>query len=750
MFIGRGTNKSPYLAEGGKQLVNQITFTSDFNKAKEISQSGKLYNHKKNYNLFPTLGDIERFRKKILSKPNPLLSCDIETCRSMSPYESEIMCIGFGETSTDGICIPFIAQGGKMYWTNNGDREEVKKELNLLFQNCNFMFFNGSYDWWHLKQHGYDIDLSRWLFDPFIMAHLLDPEMRRSLEFLSSMFIKAPYWKGTLKGNEILKLSDTELRTYNLHDCTFLFPLFSYLWKRCKERNMQQHYEDVMCLWREVILPLNFAGIAYDKKELNAWTRRTEKKLIEIEQQLTTEANLPPGFNLSSDFDIRFFLFGYEPGKLKTARKYIQTAKLQHEQIKLTGGRARPLEKKDYKKAVNLIEMFSKVEPMYKIPIGRKTKTGLPSVDAKSRSSIMNLLNQKITLHRNQKNQTVAQGKISKILKLKNWLFKLDNWTETVTLLNRYGNGAVIQTSKYRKEKNKFDISKDGRIHGSYGLLTDTFRWACRNPNMHNTPAIKDPTYKKIFIAPPGRVLIEADYSNAEFIALAYICNDPGLIEVVQKGLNIHDVNTEIFFNIKPGHSDWKLSRFVCKKIQFGVWQYGGQPKTIYQNILVDVPNFTMTLKEFEKLIMKGFSARPVQKKWIQEIQQLALTTRQVEIPVFGYVRKLYGSEMDIKKHAINTPIQGFIACLVNKVVVDIGRKLKHLKLDCFLVGQKHDSLTYESNLRDALKASEVVQTLMEQEIEINGHKVKFPVDLKIGFSLGETLGKEKFFNEMV
>lgn len=73
----------------------------------------------------------------------------------------------------------------------------------------------------------------------------------------------------------------------------------------------------------------------------------------------------------------------------------------------------------------------------------------------------------------------------------------------------------------------------NGRVHCSLNLNTDTGRLSSRRPNLQNQPALEKDRYKirDAFIAPPGKKLIVADYSQLELRLLAHVTNCKGMIE---------------------------------------------------------------------------------------------------------------------------------------------------------------------------------------------------------------------------
>ena len=83
---------------------------------------------------------------------------------------------------------------------------------------------------------------------------------------------------------------------------------------------------------------------------------------------------------------------------------------------------------------------------------------------------------------------------------------------------------------------------KNGRIHCSMNLNTETGRLSCRRPNLQNQPAGDKDVYqiRKAFIAEPGNQLIVADYGQLELRILAHMTNCTGMIEAFKLGGDFH------------------------------------------------------------------------------------------------------------------------------------------------------------------------------------------------------------------
>lgn len=97
----------------------------------------------------------------------------------------------------------------------------------------------------------------------------------------------------------------------------------------------------------------------------------------------------------------------------------------------------------------------------------------------------------------------------------------------------------------------------DGRFHPSWGIRTTSGRFVS-SPNFQNLPT----RIKKIFRAAPGRKLVGIDLSQAELRLIAYLANEPTLLQMYRDDINVHTVNASLLFRVRcpPEAADPKIN----------------------------------------------------------------------------------------------------------------------------------------------------------------------------------------------
>ncbi|MBQ1373510.1 DNA polymerase I, partial [Candidatus Saccharibacteria bacterium] len=273
----------------------------------------------------------------------------------------------------------------------------------------------------------------------------------------------------------------------------------------------------------------------------------------------------------------------------------------------------------------------------------------------------------------------------------------------------------------------------EGRIHTTFTQnVTATGRLSSLNPNLQNIP-VRTEEGKRIrmgFVAPDGKVLVSADYSQFELRLAAILAGDQALIDDFNAGIDIHTKTAAEAFHV-PFEEVTKAQRRAAKVINFGVL-YGMSVKG-----LADAAKMSVT--EAKKFIDNYFELRAPIKRKLEEILKQARER--------GYVETYYGRRRptpDVKssnflirqaaeRAAQNMPIQGTEADLMKRAMINVDRALPE---GAELVMQVHDSLMVECDESIAEKVSDVLKREMEKVApEL---KIKLAVEVTAGKNWGE------------
>ena len=279
------------------------------------------------------------------------------------------------------------------------------------------------------------------------------------------------------------------------------------------------------------------------------------------------------------------------------------------------------------------------------------------------------------------------------------------------------------------------EISADGRIHTNFQMtVTATGRLSSTEPNLQNIPVRRElgAQIRKMFVASPGKVLVDADYSQIELRLLAHIANDETMIAAFRSGEDIHAVTASQVFGV-PLAEVTPLQRSHAKAVNFGI-VYGISAFSLAQDIGV--------FQSEAKAYMDSYFAK---YHGVREYM-----TRVVEqAKADGYVTTLFGRRRDLpelkssnfnlrsfgERVALNMPIQGTAADIIKAAMVRVDARMRAEKLQARLLLQVHDELIVECPAEEA----ETVKAILTEEMEhVVDYRVPLLVDAKIGASWAE------------
>ena len=265
------------------------------------------------------------------------------------------------------------------------------------------------------------------------------------------------------------------------------------------------------------------------------------------------------------------------------------------------------------------------------------------------------------------------------------------------------------------------DINADsGRVHTSYHqAVTATGRLSSSDPNLQNIP-IKNAQGRKVraaFVAPEGKQILAADYSQIELRIMGHLSGDDGLLQAFSEGLDVHSFTASEVFNadIQSVTEDQRRS---AKAINFGLI-YGMSAFGLAKQL--DISRGLA-----QDYIDSYFSRYPKVLDYMEQTKEQASKLGYVET-VFG--RRLYLPEINAKqvmrrqaaeRTAINAPMQGTAADIIKKAMLEVDDWLARTNVDCQMIMQVHDELVFEVAEADIDEVECEVESLMSQAASLN------------------------------
>lgn len=308
------------------------------------------------------------------------------------------------------------------------------------------------------------------------------------------------------------------------------------------------------------------------------------------------------------------------------------------------------------------------------------------------------------------------------------WLDLLDQVKSIRKLVSSYLTPLIKLRKTYRSDRVHPTYLLHGTVHG---------RLSARNPPIQTIPrsttgAGWGEKVKKLFIAPPGYVIMVADYSQAEMRVAAAMSKDPFLLNVYREGRDLHTETTIAVY----GENFTKEQRGYCKSANFALL-YGGSPKSFIVSPGMDAAKTSETLKRYKELMGGLFEWRTEQYKSLLRNGYVSTPTgRQRRFPLV--TRQ---NEEDARKAAVNSPVAGMASDLTLISLVKISERIKDESLPAHLLTTVHDSIILE--VEDRLEAIEEVAAVVKRAMVETGEEyfpeLPWEVDIEIGPSWGET-----------
>ncbi len=262
-------------------------------------------------------------------------------------------------------------------------------------------------------------------------------------------------------------------------------------------------------------------------------------------------------------------------------------------------------------------------------------------------------------------------------------------------------------------------MDAQGRVHSYFDqVATATGRISSSEPNLQNIPVRSEEgrEIRRAFLPRDGWVLLDADYSQIELRLMAHFSGDAALVDAFRHGQDVHARTASEIFEV-PLEAVSPALRSQAKAVNFGLI-YGISAFGLARNTGV-------SQSEAKRFIDRYFAKYPGVKRFMDECAALGIEN--------GYTQTLMGRRRYLpelkspkqavrefgKRAAMNTPVQGTAADIIKLAMVRVAEALRKEGLRSRLILQVHDELILECPPEEAERAAALLQTCMEQVIEL-------------------------------
>lgn len=281
-------------------------------------------------------------------------------------------------------------------------------------------------------------------------------------------------------------------------------------------------------------------------------------------------------------------------------------------------------------------------------------------------------------------------------------------------------------------------IADDGRIHTTFNQTeARTGRISSLEPNLQNIPVRTDEgkRLREYFIAPEGRVLCDADYSQIELRVLAHIANDKNMINAFLSGADIHTATAAQVFGM-PEDMVTPIMRSRAKAVNFGI-VYGIGAFSLSKDIGVTRAEADSYIKNY----LASYSG-------VASYMENTISQAKAD----GYVTTLFGRRRYLpelnnsngmlrafgERVARNAPIQGTAADIIKLAMIRVFDRLEKEIPSAKLILQVHDELIVECDQNDAKTVCSLLTEEMEKSASL---AVKLTADAAYGINWLEAKG---------
>ena len=257
--------------------------------------------------------------------------------------------------------------------------------------------------------------------------------------------------------------------------------------------------------------------------------------------------------------------------------------------------------------------------------------------------------------------------------------------------------------------------ARTGRVHTSFALAsTSTGRLSSSEPNLQNIPIRTEEgrSIRTAFVAPPGHVLISADYSQIELRLLAHVADIAPLKKAFRDGLDIHAMTASEMFGVPVEGMPGEVRR-RAKAINFGII-YGISAFGLANQLGIE-------RGEADAYIKTYFERFPGIRAYMERTKAEARET--------GYVTTIFGRKAHFpnikstnpaqrgfnERAAINAPLQGSAADIIRRAMIRLPGALAEAGLSARMLLQVHDELVFEAPEAEAEATARLARRIMEE-----------------------------------
>jgi DNA polymerase I-like protein with 3'-5' exonuclease and polymerase domains/uracil-DNA glycosylase len=612
--------------------------------------------------LFPNIETVEKICAMMVEQRAPV-TVDIET-NSADAQTCHIRCVGLGATlrTFDDtlqeivIVVPFRRIDKQPYWPDNETKMRAAVAVRSVLDNCPIRAHNGLFDTLVLLRFGLMSDRAKTWFDTMIAHHDTEAnDLPHGLGFVGTRFFEVIMWKGDVDHKAANAEGDENLYRYNGKDIVVTHRLADKLRERI----------NACATWQQFTTDTNLAPIARDMGDLGLVVDESERgrlsklfneKCVELRKKFRNIVGVPK-INPGSPPQLRDWFFG-----VKGLRPSLNPQGFEWDE-------------------------------------GDDPSTSSGALLRLQDNGVDRQTDQAIECLLEYRAYDKLRGTYIDRLKARDV-----DWNALGFSDDLIGRAPAV----YRPPEYDFDSGYDQDLElvlaerPGYSLLNTTYklhviptgRWATE-PAVQNWPALGKGNMRKMIVAPPGHVIVGADYAQIEARLYAVLAGDVKLLDAFAKKLDAHSMNAASLFAESEDRIPWwyeyiehnpdkkirKHLRTIAKRFCF-LEIYGGERDKLYSVMSADRDKATgkRTFPDLKPSMVEMWHDRwhtyhPETKQWHERCK--SAERRHTFVATIIDHRKRFFPGGPNKANAVpNMTIQGSAASIMNQAILKIAEKI--------------------------------------------------------------------------
>lgn len=248
------------------------------------------------------------------------------------------------------------------------------------------------------------------------------------------------------------------------------------------------------------------------------------------------------------------------------------------------------------------------------------------------------------------------------------------------------------------------------RIYCSYNQsITDTGRLSASGPNLQQIP--KDKMFRELFEAPPGWVLVVADYSQIELRVAAELSQEPNMLEAFRNNIDLHTKTARLMLGLRDDEECPSNARKPAKIANFGML-FGAMAGTLRRQA-VSSYDMEWSQEYAEEVVKMWHASFPELKKWQEETGNR--TTAAIYTLTGRRRLTLPGTRGDKFTVRLNTPIQGTAGDITKSALIKLWQKIWDKEDEALLISTVHDEIILQVREEHANKWKDILKETMEE-----------------------------------